>query len=103
MVNHFGDRIRQLRESNNLLQRHIAAQLDMDTPMLSKIERGERRAKKLFITQLAKIFNADEKELLTLWLADQLYDVAKDEDVALSALHVTEKSIRVYKKSFKNI
>lgn len=103
MANHFGERIRQLRERNNLLQRQIAAQLDMDTPMLSKIERGERRAKKLFIAQFAKIFNADEKELLTLWLADQLYDVAKDEDVAISALHVTEKSIRFYKKSIKHL
>jgi transcriptional regulator with XRE-family HTH domain len=46
MEKQFGNKIKQLRESKNLLQREVAGFLDMDTPMLSKIERGERKAKK---------------------------------------------------------
>ena len=39
----FGEHIKQLREQNQLLQRQLANALDMDTAMLSKIERGERK------------------------------------------------------------
>ncbi|KAA6306327.1 hypothetical protein EZS27_042018 [termite gut metagenome] len=42
----FGDRIKQLREEQQLLQRQLAATLEIDTPMYSKIERGDRRAKR---------------------------------------------------------
>lgn len=42
----FGERIRELRESQGLLQRQLAANLEIDTPMFSKIERGERKAKR---------------------------------------------------------
>ena len=82
----FGDRIKQLRESQNLLQRQLAANLEIDTPMFSKIERGERRAKREQVLLLAKLLNADTQELLTLWLAEQVYDLVKDEDVASNAL-----------------
>ena len=43
---HFGERIKELRESQGLLQRQLAAKLEIDTPMFSKIERGERKAKR---------------------------------------------------------
>jgi len=42
----FGERIKELRESKDLLQRQLAATLEIDTPMFSKIERDERRAKR---------------------------------------------------------
>ena len=45
----FGEHIKQLREQNQLLQRQVASILEIDTAMLSKIERGERRAKREYI------------------------------------------------------
>lgn len=75
----FADKIRQLREDRKLLQRHLAAVLDMDTPMFSKIERGERPAKRPQVIAIAKILTADENELLTLWLADKILDVIENE------------------------
>ncbi len=98
MANQFGTRIKQLRQKKHLLQRELASLLEMDTPLLSKIERGERTAKKEIVSKLAVLLKADEKELLTLWLADQLYDVAKDEDVAIKAMQVAEGEIKSYKK-----
>jgi transcriptional regulator with XRE-family HTH domain len=62
-----------------LLQRHLAAVLDMDTPMFSKIERGERPAKREQVIAIAKILTTDENELLTLWLADKILDVIENE------------------------
>ncbi len=42
----FGNKIKELREEQSLLQRQLAAFLEIDTPMFSKIERGDRRAKR---------------------------------------------------------
>mgnify|MGYP003434271655 FL=1 len=42
-----GNKIRSLRDEQGILQRQVAAYLEIDTPMFSKIERGDRRAKSL--------------------------------------------------------
>lgn len=85
----FANKIRQLREERKLLQRHLAAVLDMDTPMFSKIERGERPAKRAQVIAIAKILTTDENELLTLWLADKILDVIENEtELADQALNV---------------
>lgn len=69
--------------------------------MLSKIERGERNAKRDYVTILSKIFAVPEDDLLSLWLADKVYDVIKDEDVALRALSVTEAQVKKIKRKTK--
>jgi transcriptional regulator with XRE-family HTH domain len=94
MANQFGNKIRQLREQNNMLQRQIVSQLEIDTPMLSKIERGERKAKKEQVTQFAKVFKVNIDELLTLWLADQLIEVVEGEHLALKAIQVAEDEVK---------
>jgi|GEM_PF-48562 len=106
-MSQFGEKIKQLREQKNLLQRQVAHRLEIDTPMLSKIERGERRAKKEQgerrakkeqVLLFANIFLVSQAELLSLWLADQVYEVVKDERVALKAIHVAEEEIKFQSK-----
>ena len=87
----FGERIKRLRESKDILQRQLAASLEIDTPMFSKIERGERRAKREQVLLLAKLLDTNEEELLTLWLADRIYELVKNEDVASKALRVADE------------
>ena len=70
----------------------------MDTAQLSKIERGERQAKKETVIKVAKILKVKEDDLLTLWLADQIYDVVKNEDNALKAMLVAEDSVKYNKR-----
>lgn len=94
MANQFGERLKQLREQNNLLQRQVASLLEIDTPMLSKIERGERKAKKEQVIQLAQIMKVSNDELLTLWLADQLQDVIEGEALADEALKKVSNNIK---------
>lgn len=101
MANQFGDRLKQLREQNNLLQRQVASLLEIDTPMLSKIERGERKAKKEQVIQLSQIMKVSKEDLLTLWLADQIVDVTNNEDVALKAMQVAEQEIKCHSKQTK--
>ena len=76
----FGKKIKELREKYGLLQRQLSAALEIDTPMYSKIERGERKAKRCQIPIMAKLFEIDEKGLLTIWLADKVLDTVKNED-----------------------
>jgi len=92
-MNQFGEKIRRLRAQSGLLQREVAHQLEMDTPMLSKIERGERNAKREQVAILCKIFNVPEDDLISLWLADKVYDVVKNETVAFKAIQVAEEEI----------
>lgn len=94
MATQFGNRIKELRSQQNLLQRQVAALLEMDTPLFSKIERGERIPKKEIVVKLAEILKADKEEFLTNWLADQVYDVIKNEDHADEALESVSKKIK---------
>ena len=74
----FGKKIKELREKRRLLQRQLSAALEIDTPMYSKIERGERKAKRSQISIMANLFNVTERELLTVWLADKVLDTIED-------------------------
>lgn len=74
----FGNKIKELRDEQGVLQRQLAALLEIDTPMFSKIERGDRKAKREQVVKLAEYFHQDEKEMLTLWLADKFIDAVKD-------------------------
>jgi transcriptional regulator with XRE-family HTH domain len=98
MAKQFGEKIKELREAQGLLQRQVASTLDIDAPLFSKIERGERVAKKELISKLAEILKTDKEQLLTLWLADQVFDVVKNEDVADEALKSVSLTINSDKK-----
>ncbi|MGV8815653.1 MAG: helix-turn-helix domain-containing protein [Gelidibacter sp.] len=83
-----GNRIKELRESQGLLQRHLSAELEIDTPMFSKIERGERKAKREQVLKIAELLKADSKEFLALWLADQILEIVQNEEQAQAALKI---------------
>ena len=91
----FGKKIRELRDENGVLQRQLAALLEIDTPMFSKIERGDRRAKREQVIKLAEFFHQDVNEMLTLWLADKVLDaVDGEQEVSLQAIEVAQEQIR---------
>jgi transcriptional regulator with XRE-family HTH domain len=68
----FGEYIRRLREERNLPLRKVAAQLDVDTSTLSKIERGERPMSIDYLKPLSQILKIDYKELQVRFLADSI-------------------------------
>jgi len=88
-----GKRIKELREEKGLLQRQLAAELEIDSPMYSKIERGERRAKREQVIKLAKLFQVDENELLTLWLAGQVLEIIEGEETGAHALEIVKTKL----------
>jgi transcriptional regulator with XRE-family HTH domain len=92
-MNQFGLRIHDLRISKSLRQRQVAALLEADTAFVSKMEKGTRQPRREQVLILAEYFQIDKEELLSLWLADKVYDVLKDEDVAKQALRAAENKL----------
>ncbi len=97
-----GKKLRELREQKGLLLRQVAAELEVDTAYISKMERGEKNIKLDYILKLATIYEFDKDELQVLWLADQVLDIVKNEEHALLAISVAEKELNNLKKQ-KNL
>lgn len=95
-----GDKLRKLREENQLPLRKVAALLDIDIAILSKMERGERPLSKDVVTKLAKIYKHDEEELTVLYLSQKIMNEVGEEDLALKAMQVAEEQIK-YQKTKK--
>ena len=96
-----GDTLRKLREDKQLPLRKVAAMLDIDTSLLSKIERNERRANKEQIVALAKIYEVKESPLLIEYFSDKVaYDIA-DQDNATKILQVAEEKVKYIRKTNK--
>lgn len=91
-----GNKIKELREEHGVLQRQLVALLEIDTPMFSKIERGNRYAKRTQVIQLAEYFKIDKNELLTLWLADKILDVVENEnELKLAAMAIAQSEMMI--------
>ncbi|MCS2784058.1 helix-turn-helix domain-containing protein [Bacteroides thetaiotaomicron] len=85
----------ELRDKQGVLQRQLAALLEIDTPMFSKIERGDRRAKREQVIKLAEYLHQDVKEMLTLWLADKVLDaVGAEDEISYDAITVAQKHVQ---------
>lgn len=66
------ERIKELREQKNLPLRKVAAYLDIDTSILSKIERGKRPLNPNLVKKIAYFFNLEIKELLTDYYSEEI-------------------------------
>lgn len=91
----FGRKIKGLRDEQGVLQRQLASFLEIDTPMFSKIERGDRKAKREQVIKIAEYFHQDVNEMLTLWLADKVLDAVENEDaINLAAINTAKEEIK---------
>lgn len=72
--------------------------LQIDPSIVSKIELGDRVAKREQVLQFATLLKGNKDELLTLWLADQVFDVVKNEEQADKALKSVSKQIKSKRK-----
>ena len=79
----FGRKIKEMRLEHGLRQRQLAELLETDMPMYSKMELGARRVRRDMIPKLAELYKVEENDLMTLWLADAIYAILKEEDEKL--------------------
>ena len=102
-MNILGDKIRKLREEKGLPLRKVAAFLDVDQAILSKIERGLRQANREQVLKMAKFFKVEANDLLVSWLSDKLLREVEGEDLASQAFVVAEESLAYKVLSKKSI
>jgi transcriptional regulator with XRE-family HTH domain len=98
-VKKLGETLRELREQNGLLLREVAAQLNIDPSMLSKIETGDKKPTREHIIQLAKIYKTSEKPLMVSFLSEKVMYEVGDDDLAIEALKVARQMIKYNKKT----
>lgn len=96
-----GDKLRKLREEKELPLRKVAAMLDIDVAILSKMERGERKLTKEIVTKLAKIYGHDADKLQVLFLSDKILYEVQDEEFGMEALKVAEEKMNYITRNKK--
>lgn len=89
-----GNLLRRLREEHKLPLRKVAALLDIDVAILSKIERGERKLNKEVVLKLAEIYHHDPEELVIMFLSEKILYEIGDEELALKGLLAAEGEVR---------
>lgn len=91
----FGDTIRELREEKNLPLREVAVALEIDTSMLSKLEKNNRRPSKKIIEKISQFFQVSNKELMIAHLSDTIASqVMYEEGFAHEVLKVAERKVK---------
>lgn len=85
-MNSLGQRIRDLREKKGVLLRQLAAFAEVDTALISKLERGERRATREQVLKIADFLEIQQNELIKLWLADKVADSIEGESNSIEVL-----------------
>ncbi|GAA4809327.1 MULTISPECIES: helix-turn-helix domain-containing protein [Flavobacteriaceae] len=95
----FGEYIRSLREKRNLLLREMAANINMDVAYLSKIERGNRMARREQVIAFAKELKEDENKLIKLWMSEQIVQMIKNEKDSTEILKIAEEKISKIEKN----
>ena len=93
-----GEKIKALREEKGLVQRELAAHLEVDTAFISKVEKGEKRLSKSHVEILSKVFSTPKKELVSLWLADKVISFLSKEKNAESAISLVQNHYKKNKK-----
>jgi predicted nucleotidyltransferase/plasmid maintenance system antidote protein VapI len=89
-----GEILRDLRKEKGLPLRKVAAALDIDVAILSKMERGERKLTRGIVVKLAELYQHDLEPLMIQFLSEKvLYEIG-DEDLAEKALKAAESELR---------
>lgn len=92
----FQDKLKELRESYNLLQRQVVLGIDMDTAVYCKIEKGYRQAREGQVRQPALFYGIPYEELCRYWLAGKVCSLVEEEEDASGILHMVAEEMEEY-------
>ena len=94
----FGDTVKRLREEKGLTLREVAETLEIDTSMLGKIEKNNRKPTPRIIEKFAEYFNVDDKDLKIAFVSDIVVNyVMEDEDFSKEVFKVAEAKVNYLK------
>lgn len=74
-----GQKLRELREAKGLVQRQIAAELEVDTAYISKVENEGKPMSKDHLKKLSKFYKIPINELELIWKADKILNLIQND------------------------
>tara|TARA_R110001583_G_scaffold114863_1_gene265280 strand:- start:8856 stop:9140 length:285 start_codon:yes stop_codon:yes gene_type:complete len=93
-MNELGQELRKVREAKNILLRQVSSFLEVDTALMSKIERGERNLHRDQVIKLSEYYNVSQSKLITLWLSDKVLNTLVNEPLAIYGIKNALKKIK---------
>ena len=97
----FGEYIRKLRTENGMTLTQLAAQLELDSANLSKIENGKREFDEKRLEKLATVFSLKLNDIKTEFFSDLFAKKIYENNCSMETLTVAEEKVN-YLKS-KNV
>jgi transcriptional regulator with XRE-family HTH domain len=91
--------LRLLRSQRNETLHDVSKTTDIDTPLLSKIERGERLPTFLQLAQLAKYYQVEESVLKAKLMAEKIIKDYGLNDTTQEAIRIVEEQLEEYRKT----
>lgn len=101
MKTSFGEYIRKLRTESGMTLTQLAAQLELDSGNLSKIENGKREFDEKRLEKLSTIFELDLEVVKTEYFSDLFAKKIYENNCSMETLMVAEEKVN-YLKS-KNV
>ena len=101
MKTSFGEYIRKLRTENGMTLTQLAAQLELDSANLSKIENGKREFDEKRLEKLATVFSLKLDDIKTEFFSDLFAKKIYENNCSIETLMVAEEKVN-YLKS-KNV
>ncbi|WP_438710577.1 helix-turn-helix domain-containing protein [Aquimarina muelleri] len=96
----FGQYIKMHRINKGLTLTQLAAQLDLDSANLSKIENGKRDFDQKRLSKLAEVFDLSAKEVEEEYVSDLLAKQIYEMDCSTELLKVAEEKAE-YRRTLK--
>jgi transcriptional regulator with XRE-family HTH domain len=93
----FGEFIRKLRTEKHLTLTQLAAQLELDSANLSKIENGKREFDEKRLVKLATAFDLDISLIKTEFFSDLFAKKIYQNDCSLETLMAAEEKVAYLK------
>ncbi len=81
-----GQKLKELREEHQFVQREVAAKLEIDTAYVSKMENGTKQISRSWLPILAEMFSVEVDELVILWVSDKVVAILENEPLKVEAL-----------------
>jgi transcriptional regulator with XRE-family HTH domain len=100
-IKSFGEQLRRIREEAGLTLKFVSEQIEIDTSLLAKIERNERKPTKIIIKKVADYFKVSEYDLRKDFLSDVIAYKILDEEADVSILKAAEEKL-MYLKTIQN-
>lgn len=91
-----GERLRDLRQARNEPLRVVAAAIEVDSSLLSKIENGDRLPTEPQLERLAWYFDIPLEELAAQAIAEKIVTSYTSTSITLQALKIAEARINAY-------